>query len=83
MEASLLLIISQLICVAHGHLDGSEFGRYRTYTKDPEINELVVLDNVAKIRQIKQKRQGDWPMEERYECSSISCFVVKRTLLSY
>ena len=67
MEAFLLLIIAQLSCFARGHLDGSEFGRHRIDTNGPRRNKLVVLDNVAGKRQIRQKKRIDWPMEERYE----------------
>jgi hypothetical protein len=67
MEAFLLLIIAQLSSFARGHFDGSEFGRHRIDTNSPRRNRLVVLDNVAGKRQIRQKKLSNWSTEERYE----------------
>ena len=73
MKAFLPLIFAQLIGLARGHPDRSEFGRYRTDASTRRRTELMILDNLEEKRQIRKMELFDSQLEERYEDSYVLC----------
>ena len=70
MNALILLIIAQLLCLCYGHLNEPEFGRHKIDEVDPRRNRLLVVDDTTKRRRTKQAKQSK--ADERYETESPS-----------